>query len=105
MTQRDISDSQEPPPGPPQDEPDSPFEEEGYYKAGGLALVGVKPDWLRAIYHMMKANTHALRSLDQFSAEADLQRKWWESSIESEYDAMLAAGEAKAKEEGHPDQG
>ena len=66
-----------------------------------LPSVSVNPDWPRANYHMMKALVHAMRSLDAFSAEAELQRKWWESSIESEYEAMLAAGEAKAKEEGH----
>ena len=102
MPDRDISDVKEPPPGPPADEQDTPFEDELANPLAGPIVPPVEIDWLKAILLQVRSLTHAIRSLDSFSESAELQRTWWESSIEAEYEGMQAVGEAK--KEGHSEE-
>ncbi len=97
MPDRDISDVKEPPPGPPADEQDTPFD-----PPAEPAVPPIEIDYLKAILLQVRSLTHAIRSLDSFSETADLQRTWWESSIEAEYEGMQAVGEAK--KEGHSEE-
>ncbi len=67
------------------------------------------PDWPRATYFMLKAVVHALRAVGDPGVVP--KGRWWATCIDAEYEAMVAAGEARPvsqnsatdEEEGHPE--